>query len=49
MISFFFALQLIIVDEINRPFCLSPILIVGFLNNGTSVIPLDELPIIKSI
>lgn len=28
----------------KRPFCLEPIFTVGILKAGTSIIPLDELP-----
>ena len=47
-ISCFLILQLIIFFEIIRPFCRSPKFIVGILNVGVSMIPLDELPITKS-
>ena len=40
--------QLITELDCNLPPCLSPILIVGILNEGASKIPLEEFPIIQN-
>ena len=38
------------IDELlDLPCCLLPILIVAFLKVGTSIIPLEELPIAPSL
>ena len=44
IIEFLSDLQLIILSAHSLPFCLSPMLIVPILKEGTSIIPLDELP-----
>ena len=36
------------VSAFKRPFCLSPIFIVGFFKCGTSINPLEEFPITAS-
>ena len=50
----FFSISLVLYDEFtieeqsSLPSCLFPILIVGILNEGISIIPLDEFPITAS-
>ena len=46
IISLLFDLQFKILLAWIRPFCLSPIFIVGIWNEGASRMPLEEFPII---
>src|SRR5258706_16425419 len=47
-ISIVFSLQSITEEALSRPRCRSPMLTVGFLRNGISRSPLDELPMMIS-
>lgn len=48
MIEFTLCCVFIMLDADSLPIWRMPMLIVGFLNDGASIIPLLEFPIIKS-